>query len=296
RTHHRMVFLAQSSSGCRSTRSCQIKKTTVMLMYAAGIRHVQPGIENLSSNVLRLMRKGITGARNAQALRDLEASSLTVSWNYLVGIPGETDDDYEKIIPQLPHLYHLQPPRAGATRVSIQRFSPFFNDPKLGVSTKRPHAAYPLIYRLEPQQLAQIAFFFESAPQGISDAMVGRLQAEIDKWIEAYNNGAQLVFNKTDDGVQIVDMRLFGDPRRTALRTPAELQLFRALRSVISRDGVCGIVARNAGCSVTDVELTLKRFLEAGWIFEDEGLLVGLPIDVSPNRSISSDTRARLCA
>ncbi|WP_247387674.1 transposase, partial [Bradyrhizobium sp. 143] len=31
RTHHRMVFLAQSSSGCRSTRSRQIKKTTVML-------------------------------------------------------------------------------------------------------------------------------------------------------------------------------------------------------------------------------------------------------------------------
>src|SRR5713101_856824 len=31
RTHHRMVFLAQSSSGGRSTRSLQIKKATVML-------------------------------------------------------------------------------------------------------------------------------------------------------------------------------------------------------------------------------------------------------------------------
>src|SRR5437899_2880361 len=31
RTHHRMVFLAQSSPGCRSTRPPQIKNTTVML-------------------------------------------------------------------------------------------------------------------------------------------------------------------------------------------------------------------------------------------------------------------------
>src|SRR6266704_2692346 len=35
RTHHRMVFLAQSSPGCRSTRSPQIKKATVMLVVAA---------------------------------------------------------------------------------------------------------------------------------------------------------------------------------------------------------------------------------------------------------------------
>src|SRR5471030_3002826 len=31
RTHHRMVLLAQSSPGCRSMRSFQIKKATVML-------------------------------------------------------------------------------------------------------------------------------------------------------------------------------------------------------------------------------------------------------------------------
>jgi hypothetical protein len=32
RTYHRMVFLAQSSPGCRSTRPLQIKKATVMLV------------------------------------------------------------------------------------------------------------------------------------------------------------------------------------------------------------------------------------------------------------------------
>src|SRR5471030_2569409 len=34
RTHHRMVLLAQSSPGCRSMRSLQIKKATVMLAMA----------------------------------------------------------------------------------------------------------------------------------------------------------------------------------------------------------------------------------------------------------------------
>src|ERR1700737_1105253 len=35
RTHHRMVLLAQSSPGCRSTRPLQIKKATVMLGIAS---------------------------------------------------------------------------------------------------------------------------------------------------------------------------------------------------------------------------------------------------------------------
>jgi len=61
RTYHRVVFLAQSSPGCRSTRPLQIKKATVMLStilaYAAGyvstyIRHGEVEIDG-SSTVLQ---------------------------------------------------------------------------------------------------------------------------------------------------------------------------------------------------------------------------------------------------
>src|SRR6266436_2149245 len=43
RTHHRMVFLAQSSPGCRSTRPLQIKKATVMLGWASVVALIVAG-------------------------------------------------------------------------------------------------------------------------------------------------------------------------------------------------------------------------------------------------------------
>src|ERR1700686_4054212 len=46
RAHHRMVFLAQSSPGCRSTRPLQIKKTTVML---ESVRRLQAGLHSFLS-------------------------------------------------------------------------------------------------------------------------------------------------------------------------------------------------------------------------------------------------------
>jgi len=270
-----------------------LKKSQIELMYAAGIRHVQPGIESLSSNVLRLMRKGITGPRNIQALRDLEAAGLTVSWNYLVGFPGETDEDYERIIAQIPFLYHLQPPRAGATRVSIQRFSPFFNDPALGFSTKAPHAAYPLIYDLAPRELEEVAFFFEVSPHGIEQVLVDRLQAAIDEWSAAYDNGSQLLFVDSQEGIEVLDGRAPNSLGRILLRNSIERNLFYALRNVVSRDGVCEVVARNAGCDPSEAQECLRRFVEHGWTFENEGLLVGLPIEMKAGQSLfSADTNA----
>lgn len=262
-----------------------LKRPQIELMYAAGIRHVQPGIESLSSHVLRLMRKGVTGPRNVQALRDLEAANLTVSWNYLVGFPGETDADYTRIIAQLQHLHHLQPPRAGATRISLQRFSPFFNDPGLGFAHKTPHAAYHLLYALAPRELEQIAFFFETAPAGIDAARVEELQAAIDRWIAAYNDGSQLVFDDTEDGIVIVDARQPGAAKRTVLRGAVECAVFQALRSVISREGLCAQVLRSTGHGRDAVEASLDGFHAQGWIFEDDGLLIGLPTDRRPTRA-----------
>src|SRR5262249_21046555 len=66
----------------------------------AGVWHVQPGIESLSSRVLGLMRKGITGCRNVETLREGAEQGLTVAWNWLYGFPGETAADYGAVLEQ----------------------------------------------------------------------------------------------------------------------------------------------------------------------------------------------------
>ncbi|WP_247290026.1 MULTISPECIES: hypothetical protein, partial [unclassified Bradyrhizobium] len=60
RTHHRMVLLAQSSPGCRSTRPLQIKKATVMLTLSifSGEDHPSP---NQRGKTHRDLSKGEAG-------------------------------------------------------------------------------------------------------------------------------------------------------------------------------------------------------------------------------------------
>src|SRR5436190_4196968 len=113
----------------------------VRALREAGVTLVQPGIECLNSRVLRLMRKGVTGAQNVQFLRDAEEQGLTVAWNYLYGFPGECEDDYLPVIEQVPALAHLQPPMA-VSAIALERFSPNFDDPSRGFPERVPANFY----------------------------------------------------------------------------------------------------------------------------------------------------------
>ena len=138
------------------------------------------------------MEKGVTGPRNVQALRDCEEANLTVSWNYLVGFPGESSVDYDGVIAQIPSLHHLQPP-IGASRIVLERFSPYFDKPDLGFTARQPHPSYNVIYDLESNQLEDLAFFFTSPATGIAESKRIELEDRIADWRNAYRGGEPTV-------------------------------------------------------------------------------------------------------
>lgn len=53
------------------------------------------------------------------------------------GLPGEHDRDYTALIDALPSLHHLLPP-AGVFPIKLERFSPYFDDPELGLQVLGP--------------------------------------------------------------------------------------------------------------------------------------------------------------
>ena len=65
-------------------------------MADAGIIHVQPGIESLSTHVLELMRKGISMLKNVRFLKWAGYFGLQADWNLLTGFPGEREEDYAR--------------------------------------------------------------------------------------------------------------------------------------------------------------------------------------------------------
>ncbi|MGW4094006.1 RiPP maturation radical SAM C-methyltransferase [Nocardia sp. NPDC004750] len=174
---------------------------------AAKVWSVQPGIESLVDDVLRRMDKGIGGVRNVRALRDLETEGITVGWNWLYGFPGEREDDYRRIVEQIPALVHLQPP-GGTGRIFLERFSPNFDDPALGFTERAPAERYQAVYNLDQRVLADLVYEFDTPDQGITEEQVAPLNAAIALWQERYPRSSLL--RKDIDDVLIIRDRRFG--------------------------------------------------------------------------------------
>ncbi|AEV84653.1 radical SAM protein [Actinoplanes sp. SE50] len=238
----------------------------------AGVVCVQPGVESLNTNVLKLMDKGVTGCQNVRMLRDAESLGLTVIWNYLYGFPGETDDDYLPVIEQFPRLHHLCP--AGADdRLGIQRFSPYFEKPELGFADRRPARQYELCYDLPQADLFDLAYLFEAPQRGIGDDLAARLSAGLDTW-RGEHWRSQLSYFADDDGITIANTRPGFDWRTVRLGTPVERSLFDLLDQPRTAAFLHREVGRRTGATVAEIDAVLERWDGLGLYFSDAGRMI----------------------
>ena len=131
----------------------------VHLLKRAGVGLIQPGIEALSSAMLRRLKKGVLGRQNVDLLRYARATGLAVNWNLLYDIPGDEIQDYESTIALIRLVHHLNPP-AGLHPITIDRFSPYFRTPhEFGIEHVRPTEAYSWIFP-DGVDLSKLAYHF----------------------------------------------------------------------------------------------------------------------------------------
>ncbi len=250
-----------------------MKKEQLEALLKSGVTHVQPGIENLSTNVLRIMDKGVTGCLNVRLLRDAESIGSQVSWNYLCGFPGEAESDYSTIIEQLPALYHLPPP-SGATRISIERFSPYFEKPELGFADIKAAPQYSVIYDLPESELNEIAYIFEGAQRGVADEVIQELQESISRWRRAYYDGrCRLTCSTVEGAIVLVSAREDYKWRTFVIDDEDEAEIFNMLSQPRSFDSL-ERYARDALAGRIDVAGLLARWRELGIIFSDGAQLI----------------------
>ncbi|GAQ51348.1 RiPP maturation radical SAM C-methyltransferase [Streptomyces acidiscabies] len=245
----------------------------------AGLIYVQPGIESLSSRVLGLMDKGVTGCQNVRMMRDGAAVGLSVVWNYLHGFPGEAAEDYDDVTVQLPALEHLQPPVDESARIAIERFSPYFNNPSLGFSDLRPAEPYHLTYELPEAEMFDLAYVFAVPPRGVDEAVVGRLNAAIRQWKQSYP-GSRLTSCDLGDRIVLVSTRRAFAWHVRELTEPVEVALFRLLDQPHSVAAAVRKLRTEHGDAAGDRELgeILRRWRELGLTFENGGHVVQVAV------------------
>ncbi|HET9790248.1 MAG TPA: RiPP maturation radical SAM C-methyltransferase [Candidatus Angelobacter sp.] len=145
-----------------------LSREQLSLLRDAGVREIQPGIESLNSDLLRLMRKGVTAIQNIQLLKWCYEYEITPLYNILFGFPGETAEAYSELPTMFRLLSHLQPPST-LQQVMFERFSPYhFQKDSFGL-TLEPMSLYNFIFPASRVDFEKIAYYFH-----------GKWEAQID--------------------------------------------------------------------------------------------------------------------
>jgi len=139
-----------------------LSKEQLRAFKLSGVDAIQPGVESLSTPILRLMRKGVSGLHNVRLLKWCMELDITPSWNLLYGFPNEPESEYERMAALIPSLVHLDPPNF--TPIQIQRFSPYFERAEeFGLILVGPEPYYAYLYDIPKATLWNLAYDFEHA-------------------------------------------------------------------------------------------------------------------------------------
>jgi ribosomal peptide maturation radical SAM protein 1 len=255
-----------------------LTRAQLRLLRQAGVTHIQPGLESLSSAVLRLMRKGCTAAQNVNLLRWARYYGIDVSWNLLWGFPAETEADYTAQAAAIPHLTHLTPP-GSAAQVWLERFSPLHAE-----HAGQPERSYRYVYPADVD-LDQVAYFFENnAGDALPDSAYAPLQEAVRDWAAAWQADTPPVLKywSAPHLVQIYDGRRPGhEGSHTFEGTVADLYLACGERPITAR-----AVRDKLGLRlpVEEVEDVFGEFHRRGLMFLDGPRALALALPVARQR------------
>ncbi len=255
-----------------------LTRPQLKLMARAGVTHIQPGIESLSSHVLRLMRKGTRAIQNVNLLRWAQYYDIRVEWNLLWGFPGETEQDYEEQAAAIPYLHHLRPP-AGASRVWLERFSPLFTDQDaFRLARRTPERSYQYVYPANVD-IERVAYFFDyELESGLADSAYAGTRRAVAGWSGAWQASRPpvLTYWSAPHLVQIYEERRPGAAGTyTFDGTLADLYLAcsdRPASAVAVRQKL------DLRLSAEDIWQVFEEFAQRGLMFLDGDLALALAI------------------
>jgi ribosomal peptide maturation radical SAM protein 1 len=262
-----------------------VGREELRLMQQAGIERVQPGIESLSTAILRLMRKGVRASQNVNMMRWARYYGIAVSWNLIYGFPGEQVVDYERQARLLPLLVHLDPP-SGCGPVWLERFSPLYRErDKFPATRVAPEASYSYVYPPEVN-LNELAYFFDyelegTLPRQHLDSMVRATEAWKDLW-KAGKRTPRMTFFRSEDFLQIDDQRAPDNTLTHSFEGPLAL-LYQAA-SDAPKSVAQLITALGLTQSAENVTRALEEFCRRGLMMEDSGLYLSLALPAGVQR------------
>jgi tRNA-2-methylthio-N6-dimethylallyladenosine synthase len=127
------------------------------------VDHLHLPVQHGSDRILMAMKRGYTAMEFKSTVRKLRAvrPGLRLSSDFIVGFPGETDDDFERLMRLIEEI--------GFDNSFSFIFSPRPGTPAAGLVDTTPHA-------VKLERLQQLQATIDDHAQGLSRAMIGSVQ------------------------------------------------------------------------------------------------------------------------
>ncbi len=256
-----------------------LTKPQLELLHRAGIRFIQPGIESFCSDILKLMRKGVSAVQNIQLLKWCREIGIRPYWNIIWGFPGESPDSYARMAELVPLLTHLEPPLCGS-QLNLDRFSPNFDQAReLGFTNLRPHTGFFHIYPFEEGVVHNLAYSFDYQyrdPQPVQQ-YTEKLLKRISGWQES-RDSADLFFQDSGDELRVWDFRPSSHGRLTRLRGLEREGYLVCDQACSPRQLIQGLALRGLEVEVADLDGILGQALDGGLMVWMDGRYLSLAL------------------
>jgi ribosomal peptide maturation radical SAM protein 1 len=255
---------------------------------AAGVTIIQPGIDSLSTPVLKRMRKGVTAIQNVAALKEA-SGRVHVMWGIIWGFAGEDPEDYRRMAELLPSLTHL-PPATYQDPIRVDRFSPLhFDWERLGTLEPVPASYYRYTYPQPRFDLKEIAYFFESRwPAGSPDPAAyaeALITPAVKHWQSVY--ARNYFAHRSGDGfLELYDSRPLRPgvamEQRVDRLEGVDAAAYEACSAPRSLDAVARACAeRDPSFTREAVTASLARMESRRWLMREGDLFLSLSVPVS---------------
>ena len=267
-----------------------LKKEQIRLMREAGVTSIQPGIESLSTPILKRIRKGITALQNLRTLKWCAEMGVKVFWNLIYGFPGEPAEEYERMADLIPSLTHLEAP--SLTPLDVQRFSPYFEQStELGVEIVGPLRPYRFIYPREGVELQGLAYSFDyryldgRQPQ----SYIQRIRQAVEEWQSRSPTAfGSLRCHKGPGFLVIEDRRPNLEPTEYGL-SEREAAIYLACDAGATPAGIRDALRSQGmdGLEAGEIKDFLEELREARLVYEEDGRYLALALPVESERRVS---------
>ncbi|TAN49383.1 MAG: RiPP maturation radical SAM protein 1 [Methylococcaceae bacterium] len=192
-----------------------LSRKQMQMLKEAGVDCAQPGIENLHTELLKLINKGVTAKQNIEILKWGLEYKIDIFWFLLLDIPGGQEAWYNEVAEIIPLIAHLQPPMR-VNWVEYCRFSPYHNEQNRFGLNLAPYPCYTFIYPMSKEDIFDFAYLFidlnDTEKKQRHSEVMKKLKSNAMAWqcnwdYSANHPKTELTMAADDDALQIIDTR-----------------------------------------------------------------------------------------